>query len=201
MAAAQHILCEYQQAEEKGVGLLRQLKTFAPTEEVAEEIAEQVEDELRHTRLFAERLKDLDIDCETLMEALAGIYDLAQECVDKKDWVRSIAIQTVIEELAMATFTNQLGKQDEETESVLREIIVDEQRHLEFGMRELNKVRQGNEEQIRDIHLKVGKIFILAFAENRLPQSIRNTAKKAHKMHQQRLRKIGVEVPGIADLA
>lgn len=194
------VLCNYQKGEERGVTLLRQLKTFAP-EEVTEEIAAQIIDELKHDRLFSGRLKDLDIDCFGMNHSLEAVYDLAQACVDRKDWAESITIQAVIEELAMATFTDHLQKLDSETQEVLREIIHDEARHLAFGIRELSKIARGNEAKIRSIHLRVLEIVMTMLKDKRFTKEqigrMRRTAVKAYKMHKARLSRIGVEIPQV----
>jgi 1,2-phenylacetyl-CoA epoxidase catalytic subunit len=201
----QEVLCQYQKGEEKGVGLLRALKTFAPSEDVAREIDLQITDELKHDYLFAGRLRDLDIDCEGLKGSLNSVYDLAQECVDKKDWVSAITIQTVIEELAMATFNHHLPELDEDSQRILRLVIQDEGRHLEFGLRELQKVAAGNEEKIRAIHMRVAEIFKSSFKDNDYSADehkvLQETVMRAYKLHKKRLSGIGVKLPGLFDVA
>lgn len=198
--AEEDILCNYQKGEEKGVGLLVQLNTFAPSE-VRQEITEQIVDERKHDRLFSGRLKDLDIDCFGMNHSLEAVYDLAQECVDQKDWVSSITIQTVIEELAMATFTDRVLTLDADTQVVLREIIHDEARHLQFGLREMEKFAEGNEEKIRAIHMRVLKIFLATFNDPKHSKEdlkrLTKVVKKAYRMHKVRLGRIGVELPDI----
>ncbi len=198
------ILCQYQKGEERGVGLLKALKTFAPNEETVREIDLQITDELKHDYLFAGRLRDLDIDCEGLKGSLNSIYDLAQKCVDEKDWVASIAIQTVIEELAMATFNHHLPELDEDSQRILRLVIQDEGRHLEFGMRELSRVIEGNEEKVRAIHLEVAEIFKASFKDNdysaKEHKILQETVKKAYKLHKKRLATIGVKLPSMFSL-
>lgn len=202
----QHVMCNYQKGESQGVELLKQLKTFAPSEEVAAEIAEQIEHEKRHDQLFAERLKDLDIDCRGMNDSLVGVYDLAQECVDAKDWVSSITIQAVIEELAMSTFSEHFGEQDPETQEILKGIIAEEVLHLEFGMRELTKITQAenadeNRAKMRAIHLKVIQLLKDSFSDTSYSKTehkiLLKTAIKAYKNHKARLATIGVELPKI----
>lgn len=194
-----HVLCQYQQGEDRGVGLLKELYTFAPNNEVAAEIAIQIEDEIKHARLFAERLQHLDIDCEGLKRSLESLYELAQECVNSKDWVASITIQTVIEELAMATFTEHLPEQDEDTQAVMREIIEDESRHLAFGIREMAKIKAGNEDKINDLHGKIVKLVMRAVTDKSYSLAERGvlvkTMLKAYKMHVARLNELGLELP------
>lgn len=200
-----HVLCQYQQGEDRGVDLLRQLYSFAPNQDVAEEINLQIEDEIKHARLFAERLQDLDIDCEGLKKSLVSLYDLAQQCVDKKDWVESITVQTVIEELAMATFTEHLAEQDEGTQIVMREIIEDESRHLAFGLREMAKFKAGNEEKINALHKRVVQIVTQAVKDSSYSIQERkilvSTMLKAHKMHDARLKELGLSLPAIVNFA
>lgn len=201
MTNTDDVLCQYQAAEDRGIDLLKQLRTFAPSEEIGKEIDQQIIDETKHERLFSERLDHLEIDCQGLNNSLEDIYDLAQKCVDEKDWVKSIAIQTVIEELAMATFTEHVEELDEDSQTVLREIIQDEARHLEFGLRELDKVREGNEEKIEGIHKQVLEIFQTAFvngsySKEDLPIMVK-TVTKAYGMHKKRLGGIGIQIPEI----
>lgn len=197
-----HVLCQYQQGEDRGVDLLKQLHDFAPNEETAAEIAVQIEDEIKHARLFAGRLSALDIDCEGLKKSLESLYELAQECVDKQDWVASITIQTVIEELAMATFTEHLPEQDEDTQMVMREIIEDESRHLAFGMREMAKIKDGNEEKINALHEKIVKLVMHAVTDSSYSVAERGvlvkTMLKAYKMHSARLKELGLDLPTVS---
>lgn len=201
------ILCNYQKGEERGVGLLRSLQNFAPNSQVAAEIGDQIIDEMKHDRLFSTRLKDLDIDCLGMNNSLEAVYDLADDCVARKDWVESITIQTIIEELAMATFTEHLRELDEKTQVVLNEIIQDEARHLQFGIRELKKIADDekysteNREKIHAMHQKVLTIFRSTFKDNSYtPEEhaqLIKTVTKAYKMHRQRLAVIGIEIPKI----
>lgn len=200
-----HVLCQYQQGEDRGVDLLKQLHAFAPNAEVAEEINLQIEDEIKHARLFAERLQHLDIDCEGLKKSLESLYDLAQQCVDRKDWVESITVQTVIEELAMATFTEHLNEQDEDTQVVMREIIEDESRHLAFGLREMAKFKEGSEARINTLHQQVVKIVTNAVKDSSYSLQERKilvkTMLKAYKMHDARLHELGLSLPPIVNFA
>ncbi len=199
--AKAHVLCQYQKGEDRGVDLLKELLEFAPNEGVAQEIESQIVDEIKHARLFAERLSDLDIDCEGMKKSLESLYDLAQECVDEKDWVSSITVQSVIEELAMATFTEHLTKHDVATQEVLREIIEDESRHLAFGIREMNKFKAGNEEKINALHNKMLKLVIEALDDSSFTAVERvgmvKTMTKAYKMHSVRLKELGISLPNI----
>lgn len=196
----ENVLCNYQKGEERGVWLLIQLKTFAPVD-VRKEIAAQIDDERKHDRLFSSRLKDLDIDCFGMNNSLEAVYDLAQECVNRKEWVESITIQAVIEELAMATFTEKVRELDPKTREVLLEIIHDEARHLAFGLREMAKFAKGNEEKIRRIHLKVLDIFLAVFKDSRYTLQelgrLTKTVTSAYRMHKARLSKIGLKIPTV----
>lgn len=201
MANTDDVLCQYQAAEDRGIDLLRQLRTFVPNEEVGKEIDQQIVDETKHERLFSERLDHLEIDCQGLNNSLEDIYDLAQSYVDQKDWVKSITVQAVIEELAMATFTEHVDELDDESQTVLREIIQDEARHLEFGLRELDKVREGNEPAITAVHQKILDIFKDAFVKGTYSKEdfpiMVKTVTKAYSMHKKRLGAIGIDIPDV----
>jgi 1,2-phenylacetyl-CoA epoxidase catalytic subunit len=197
-------LCAFALGEDKGVDLLKQLLTFVPDRETAEQVIAQTTDEIKHARLFDTKLKDLDIDCNGLKKNLTQLYDYAQTCVDEKDWVKCMAVQAVIEELAMAAFTHRYPQFGKDVQKILEEVISDEKRHLEFGIRELNKYKDHQEarEKMQTVHMKAAEIMLNAAREENLTAEEKKEAmtimKKAYILHKGRLEKIGVALPKLS---
>src|SRR3989338_7076373 len=97
LMVSQHILndsiCTFTRGEEQGVHLLKELVRFAPDDDVAKELVQQIKDEVKHANLFGTKLAGLNVDCVGLKNNLQQLYDFAQKCVDEKDWSKCIAIQ------------------------------------------------------------------------------------------------------------
>jgi rubrerythrin len=192
-------LCQFSKGEERGAHLLRQLLDFAPDEDVRRQVAQQVIDEERHHRLFSTRLQHLELDCEGMKKHLASLYDLAQACVDRRDWAECMAIQAAIEELAMASFGHAIKTMalDTETRTAIMSVIADERRHLEFGMGQLRQLAATPQERE-----KIRRIQEQAMALLR-ESAVGGYAKKevllqAYRAHQARCKAIGIDVPSLA---
>ena len=195
-------LCAFAAGEDKGVDLLKQLLLFVPDKETASKVVDQIKDEVKHARYFSTKLKDLDIDCEGLKKNLKSLYDYAQSCVDEQDWVKCMAVQAVIEELAMAAFVHRYPQFDKSVQVILEEVIGDEKRHLAFALSELAKDLDDNARaKMEEVHLRAMEIMLDAAKEKQLDDVEQKEAlqimKKAYFLHKGRLKQIGVELPGI----
>jgi ribonucleotide reductase beta subunit family protein with ferritin-like domain len=196
-------ICSFAKGEERGVHLLKQLILFAPNNEAAFELRQQIEDEVGHEEIFNTRLKDLDIDCEGLSKNLDSLYDYAQTCVDEKDWVKSVSVQAVIEELAMASFIYRYPELDEKTQIVLKKVIEDEKRHLEFCITQLAKFADSDSRaRTEEVHKNAISIMRAAAEQEGLSKDQLNDAKeimkKAYFLHYSRLKKIGIALPKVS---
>ena len=192
-------LCDFQQGEDRGADLLRQLATFAPTIELKQQVLLQVKDEEKHHRLFSTRLKDLNIDCLGMDGNLESLYDLAQEYVNQKDWVGAITCQAVIEELAMASFIHAYPNLDPQSQLILQEIIADERRHLAFGIEQLKTfAAQKKNKDVREVHAKIRELAKGALNDKQQTEEAREQTKQillnAYKMHKARLHDLGIEL-------
>jgi rubrerythrin len=199
-------LCHFSKGEERGAHLLRQLLDFAPNDDIRQQVAQQVIDEERHHRLFSARLKHLDLDCQGLKRHLSSLYDLAQECVDRRDWTECMAIQAAIEELAMASFGHALKtlQLDDETRATILGVIADERRHLEFGMGQLQAFAQDRQgrSKIESVQREViGLMLHTAKTDDAADRAARAAIMlQAYRAHQARCKAIGITVPSISGL-
>lgn len=193
-------LCSMAKGEERGVGLLIQLQKFAPTKNAKEQINLQIEDERRHAAIFAGVLSKAGVDCESMQRQLGELYDLAQEYVDKKCWVECIAIQAVIEELAMSAFIFRYPSLAPASQAELESVILDERRHLDFCIQELSQYTDTESlQKISELHNRVVQIvkkaLMVVSAADR-PELI-HILKMATTMHKQRLLKLNIPIPTI----
>jgi len=193
------VVCQFQRGEDRGAYLLRQWSEFAPTLEIKKAVIQQYKDEVRHANLFAGRLKDLEVSCSGLNSSLNSLYDLAQDCVDKQDWVQCVTIQVAIECLAMGSFSTVYKSCDEETKIILEEVIADEKRHLDWGLDQLNNVKDDPQhlKKIKEIQKKTSRLFNCLHLDPQLKEI--EKAKEIHGLSRDiyisRMNEIGIAIP------
>lgn len=200
-------ISQYAISEDMGVSLLSQMLEFAPTEEEHTFLKSQVQDEIKHNRLFSERADELGSTEKFFNDSLQKLYEFGQQCVSKKDWLLCVSCQSVIEELAIASFSVFFQRADEKTRKMLLEVIDDEKRHLDFAFQQIKKWTKTDEDRkkILDLQHNVLQIFLEALnpreLKKRLPSEEQKFFKKAlektYTLHKQRFSKLKLEVPKI----
>lgn len=200
-------LSEYAAAEDRGVSLLTQMLEFVPGEEERKFIEGQVEDEKKHNRLFQQRADELNVEETFFLESLGKLYDLGQKCVSEGDWLKCITCQSIIEEVALASFASFFQRADEKTRKILLEIMDDEKRHLDFTFWQIRKwaVTKDAREKVFRFQELVLELFLDALKPENLAKQIppdeQNDFKKVltqtYKLHRQRFSRLKMEVPGI----
>ena len=200
-------LSEYAMAEDKGVSLLSQMLTFTPTEEEHKFILDQVEDEKKHNRLFQERADELNVEEKFFLKSLDELYEIGQECVNEKDWLKCVSCQNIIEELAIASFSSIYTRADDKTREILNEIISDEKRHLDFTLWQIEKWATTPEKKkvVMDLQQRVIDLFLKALKpenlEREVPEEERDGFKKVLKntylIHRQRFSRLHMDIPKI----
>ena len=203
-------LAEYAIAEDRGVSLLSEMLTFAPSEEERAAIQKQMDEEIKHSRLFDERAQALNAGETRLVDSLQKLYELGQSCVDERDWVKCITCQNMIEELAIVSFSSIYTRADEETKAVLTEIMAEENEHLDFTLEQLGKwaIDEAGRAKVKAVQDRALEICMEAFRPGQLEKEISaeeaNAFKKvlwrAYQVHKERFRKIGLEVPSVSSL-
>jgi ferritin-like protein len=197
---------EYAVAEDKGVWLLTQMREFVPND-AAEFLETQIVDEKKHARLFAQRVKELNIKEPFFLESLADLYIFAQTCVDDKSWLKCMVTQSVIEELALASFSIFRQQADERTREILDEILEDEKRHLDFTLVEIGKYSKTEQEkkEISDTQAQILGICLNALKAENLNREVskkdqadfKRGLKQAYLLHRKRFKGLNLDVPSI----
>ena len=203
-------ISEYALAEDRGVQLLIQMQEFVP-EDARAFLESQIKDELKHNRLFEERAVELNMTEPFFLESLKELYDLGQDCVDQKDWLLCMVMQCMIEELALASFGNSAAQADPRTREILKEIMDDEFKHLEFTADEIQKYNQSPADsgKIYDLQKRVLQLFISALMPERLDRDVPKKEQQAdykksllqtYRLHCARFKKLKIKVPGLPEL-
>lgn len=200
-------ISQYAISEDMGVSLLSQMLVFVPGDEERKFLESQIEDEKKHNRLFAERADELGATEKFFQESLQRLYEFGQECVNKKDWLLCMSCQSVIEELAMASFGAFYHRADEKTKKILTEVIGDEKRHLDFALWQIEKWTKSDEDRkkILDLQHQVLQIFLDALEPERLrfqrsleeQKYFKKVLKQTYALHKLRFEKLKLEVPAI----
>lgn len=200
-------ISQYAISEDLGVSLLTQMLEFVPGAEERKFLEGQIEDEKKHNRLFSQRADELGVEEKFFQDSLEKLYAFGQECVDKKDWLLCVACQSVIEELAFASFTAFYKRADAKTRGFLTEVMEDEKRHLEFALWQIGKWNKtdADKEKILNLQHKVLEIFMDALHPDRLnrlftrddQQYFKQILKTTYAIHKERFKKLKLEVPEI----
>lgn len=200
-------LSQYALSEDRGVSLLSQMLTFVPTEEERIFIESQLQDEIKHNRLFADRAEELGAEETFFHQSLERLYEFGQACVDKKDWLQCVACQSVIEELAIASFSVFFQRADEKTRTILLEVIDDEKRHLDFAFNQIQKWAKTDEDykKVFELQEKVLMIFLNALEPTALStqftpdeqKNFKQVLKNTYKLHTQRFSRLKMPMPEI----
>jgi len=200
-------ISQYAISEDLGVSLLTQMLEFVPGDEERKFLDGQIEDEKKHNRLFAQRADELGVEEKFFQDSLEKLYAFGQECVDKKDWLLCVACQSVIEELAFASFTAFFKRADQKTRGFLTEVMEDEKRHLEFALWQIGKWKKTKEdaEKILELQQKVMQIFMEALHPDHLnrlftrddQQYFKTVLKTTYAIHKERFKKLNLQVPEI----
>lgn len=200
-------ISQYAISEDMGVSLLSQMLAFTPGKEEHKFLESQIKDEIKHNRLFAQRADELGVEEEFFQDSLRQLYAFGQECVSKKDWLLCVTCQSVIEELAFASFSAFYKRADKKTREFLVEIIEDEKRHLEFALLQINKWTKTDEDRrkILDLQRRVVQILLGALHPHNLnrlftaadQKYLKKVLKTTYAMHQERFKKINIEIPKI----
>lgn len=195
---------QYAISEDMGVSLLSQMLGFVPGDEERIFLESQVEDEKKHNRLFAKRADELGSEEKFFQDSLQKLYDFSQSCVDRKDWLMCVACQSIIEELALASFSAFYTRADEKTKIILDEIMGDERRHLDFALWQIGKWSKTPEDRkkVLDLQHRVLQIFLEALKPENLQQQLdagyfKKVLKQTYALHKQRFSKLELEVPEI----
>jgi len=200
-------LSQFAAAEDRGVSLLSQMLLFVPSEEERKFIVEQIKDEKKHNRLFQKRADELNVKEKFFLESLEKLYDLGQECVWERDWLKCITCQSIIEELALASFASLFQRVDEKTQKILLEIMEDEKRHLAFTFWQIEKwaVTEDMRKKVYNLQNRVLAFFIDALKPENLKRHIPKKEQadfikvlaSTYKVHRQRFSRLNMEVPRI----
>ena len=198
-------ISQYAISEDLGVSLLSQMLEFVPASEERAFLESQIQDEIKHNRLFADRADELGIEEKFFQDSLEELYKFGQECVDKKDWLLCVTCQSVIEELAFASFSAFYKRADEKTRSFLVEVMSDEKRHLEFALWQIGKWCVSEEDRAKVLKLQeeVLKIFLNALQPERLSnlftaedqKYFKQVLRRTYAIHKQRFAELKLEVP------
>lgn len=195
---------QYAISEDMGVSLLTQMLEFVPGEEERKFLESQIEDEKKHNRLFSQRADELGSEEKFFQDSLQKLYDFSQTCVDRKDWLMCVACQSIIEELALASFAAFYSHADETTKVILIEIMNDERRHLDFALWQIGKWAKTDDDRkkILDLQHHILQIFLEALRPEHMktqldPDYFKKVLKQTYSLHKKRFSKLHLAVPEI----
>jgi 1,2-phenylacetyl-CoA epoxidase catalytic subunit len=143
------VLCNYCVGETIALEGASGLITFAPNRTSKIFLSTQVVDEGRHVEVFLHRLRELgvaDPELEIERRADRNLLEFRKrllELIAQQDWEAALFAQNVIlEGMEFAVFNAHAENADPVTGAILRGVVRDERRHIEFGEASLERLLQ-----------------------------------------------------------
>ena len=151
------IVQQFYFGENDGAKLIHALPAFAPGEHEKIFCGYWEQDEQKHDRLFHGILPEYGIKPDGFNPLFQGLFGIAWECVNEKDWVKCMAISAVIENIALTAGEYLYEHGDDPVKKVLDQILPDEKKHLGFSHQQLEIYAKEtkNKEKIREVLRKV----------------------------------------------
>jgi hypothetical protein len=192
------------------------LCAYAPDDNARMFLATQVIDEARHVEVFTHRLKMLvhgDID-ETLRRYVnprmfAFHDDMRERVLEARDFVGGVIGQNLaLEGLALGFFefnAGLLAEVDPGTAHMLETVLLDERRHVGFGLVRLRELCEANPESRAYVEDTVGELsreMMAIFEENadnmaRLGVDPHAPMERVRRYHEMHLRRLGLDAIGV----
>ncbi len=192
------------------------LCAYAPDESARMFLATQVIDEARHVEVFTHRLKLLgkdDIDAtlrQYVNPRMFAFHDAMRERVlEARDFVGGVIGQNLaLEGLALGFFefnASLLADIDPGTSRVLETVLLDERRHVGFGLVRLRELCDGDAEGRAYVEDTVGELsheMMAIFEENadnmaRLGVDPSEPMRRVRRYHAMHLRRLGLDSAGV----
>lgn len=192
------------------------LCAFAPDENARMFLATQVIDEARHVEVFANRLRLLG--CQDLDETLHRYVNprmfqfheaMRERVCEARDFAGGIVGQNLaLEGLALGFFefnASLLKNVDPGTSHILETVLLDERRHVGFGLvhlRQLCEEDSGKANYVRDTLVELSREMMSIFEENadnmaRLGVDPAQPMAKVRRYHAMHLRRLGIDASAI----
>lgn len=201
-------VAEYALAEDKGASLLKQMLEFTPGEEEQQFIQKQLADELKHSQMFQEEAMRLNAEEEFFLSSLDRLYVIGQKCVTEQDWIKCMVCQSIIEEIALASFSSFYPRVDDQIKGILKEIIEDEKEHLDFTIEQIGKwvTSEEDKKKVAELQAEILEIFVAVLTDGKLKQEVPSeeerkqfidVMKKTYVFHKNRFESVGIALPKI----
>lgn len=151
------IVQQFYFGENDGAKLIHELPAFAPEEHEKKFCKIWEADEQKHDKLFHEILPIYEIDPKGFNELFSGLFGIAWNCVQEKDWTKCMMIACCIENIALVAGEFLYENGDEPVKNVLEQILPDEKRHLGFTQQQLEKYTRipSEKKKIKEVLKKV----------------------------------------------
>jgi 1,2-phenylacetyl-CoA epoxidase catalytic subunit len=188
--------------EADGAKLVHELPTFAPTIHEKEFCKVWESDEKKHEVLFAAILDEYNINRDSAKQSplFDGIFKIAWQCVEEKDWVKCMTISAVIENIALEAghYIHEVG--DKPVQEVIDQILPDETKHLAFSNQQLklhatNGTKETNKKAKKKIQQVLKKVKLLGFRlgkQNLFTTHDRIVANRAEVRFLEQLKTMGI---------
>lgn len=204
--ARYHYLFQIIFAESVAVDFCRTIAEFAPTKEAISFLLQQQKEEDMHLELLTEYVSSHAQPLVSVSPYLKKIDTMLQDSIARKEYVDSIFVQNFIIEGVNVSLLRELEHHaDGALSQLITRILVDEVRHVEFGVSEIQRILK--EDQSKDIRRKLLKtqrkalFFAIGFALNLMRDTKRvgipmgEFMKKTVQEHRDRIERAGLPLP------
>jgi 1,2-phenylacetyl-CoA epoxidase catalytic subunit len=139
--ARYHYLLQVVFGEVSAIDYCKTIAEFAPTQEAKEFLLQQQKEEEKHLDMLTSYLVERKGADTSLVYLVKRLDDIIREHITNKDYVQSIFLQHFFVEGLNVSLLKELEHHaDGELSELVREILNDEVRHVEFGVRELRRI-------------------------------------------------------------
>ena len=186
-------------SEADGAKLIHELPAFAPGKHEKEFCQHWEADEAKHETLFANIIDEYNIKQQKANPLFAGLFGIAWECVEEKDWTKCITIAAIIEHIALEAGMYIQEQGDDPVKKVIEQILPDEKKHLAFSQQQLQKYAQTEKEKIQEVLKKVKHLSFQLGKQHKFTKHDIIVANRAEKKFLAALRTMGIQYPHIVN--
>ena len=200
-----HYLLQILYGESLAIDNSSTMSAFAPTKEAKDFLLQQQKDEDVHLELLTDVVSKMERPDEHISPQMYKLHKLMDSALKEKDWSACILIQNFIVEGMSITLCQQQGKYgDDAIHRVFSTILKDEVRHVAFGVEELKKILEAEDDLIQKRLIRIQRKALyhavmlfkdLAPDAGDLGMAWDELAEKVIRDHMERIKEAGFYLP------